>query len=237
MSEIEIVIVTCATAIVVLIAILSHHIVSSWPSRPRSGEIRPIIRKPTAEFRKAMEALDASIARTKRGVPLMRNPPPPPIKGDRPTREPEQSSRVIRCRFHGPTTDDLGEPPAGDDPMVNMAEAFRAYNNRKRVYICGPITGQPDLNKPAFSDAYSYLHGLGYKPISPHSICADIRPEDHATPHEYWAACMRPDITEMLKCDLVAVLHDADKSRGATIEIELAINLGIPVMSINDIRA
>lgn len=37
----------------------------------------------------------------------------------------------------------------------------------KRVFVSGPITGPPDLNRPAFDRACALLHRKGYSPINP----------------------------------------------------------------------
>lgn len=42
--------------------------------------------------------------------------------------------------------------------------------------------------------------------------------------------CMRDAIRQMLSCDTVAFLPDWRQSRGANVEIELAIHLGMAVI-------
>ncbi|MFM7856596.1 MAG: DUF4406 domain-containing protein, partial [Flammeovirgaceae bacterium] len=44
-----------------------------------------------------------------------------------------------------------------------------------------------------------------------------------------WESYMKEDLTEMMKCDAVFSIDNAHDSRGAKIEIALAIELGIKI--------
>lgn len=92
----------------------------------------------------------------------------------------------------------------------------------KRIYISGPMTGYPDYNFPAFMEAEDKLRSLGYGVINPARI-------EHKN-KECWVTCMRQAITEMMQADAVATLPGWKRSRGAQIEVELAIRLTIPVI-------
>ncbi|MEM5817103.1 MAG: DUF4406 domain-containing protein [Desulfitobacterium hafniense] len=99
----------------------------------------------------------------------------------------------------------------------------------KKVYISGPMTGYPDYNFPAFMAAEAKLQELGYEVINP----ARIKHIDKKN----WSLCMRQAATEMLKADQVATLPGWHRSCGARIEVELAMNLGIPVREIQELIA
>jgi len=90
------------------------------------------------------------------------------------------------------------------------------------VYISGPMTGHPDYNFPAFMAAEDKLRDLGYDVINP----ARIEHKDK----EDWVSCMRQAITEMMRADAVTTLPGWMTSRGAKIEVDLAIKLSIPVV-------
>jgi hypothetical protein len=94
----------------------------------------------------------------------------------------------------------------------------------KRVYVAGPMTGLKDRNYPAFAAETARLRALGYEVISPAELNVGVE-------HEGWEACMRRDIAAMLTCDIVQLLPGWLKSRGATVEVNLARELGIVIAS------
>lgn len=95
-----------------------------------------------------------------------------------------------------------------------------------KVYISGPMTGLPDFNFPAFDDAACRLRHLGIEVVSPAELCVDTT--------KPWQECMREDIKALVDCDAVLVLPGWDKSRGASLEVFIATQLGLRV--INDPR-
>jgi hypothetical protein len=97
----------------------------------------------------------------------------------------------------------------------------------KTAYICGPITGLPNNNKRAFEIAEQKWEKLGFEVINPHDLCASIVIEHQGTAAELWQKCMKRDISIMVRCDVVVLLDGWSNSRGATIERNLAQQLGI----------
>lgn len=98
----------------------------------------------------------------------------------------------------------------------------------KRVaYISGPMTGLPDNNYPAFDRVAAYLRARGYQVESP----AEATPPTCGT----WLGWMRGAICKMMKCDIVVMLPEWGASRGATIERQLAIDLGIEVVTLAEL--
>jgi hypothetical protein len=85
-----------------------------------------------------------------------------------------------------------------------------------KLYLSGKITGCRGYKK-LFADAKKRLSGKGYTVISP----ADLK-FSKDTP---WAVAMKAAVTEMLKCDGVALLENWENSPGAVIEQELAEKL------------
>lgn len=93
---------------------------------------------------------------------------------------------------------------------------------KKRLYLCGPITGIRDYNKTAFNDAASALRSAGFDVFNP---------LENGLPHDApWEQHMRADIAQLMTCDGVAVLHGAHYSKGARIEMDLAAQLNIQPM-------
>lgn len=102
------------------------------------------------------------------------------------------------------------------------------------IYISGPMSGYPDLNFPAFAEAASRLRDAGYTVISPHEVTlpqypAGYKPQSEDERRAMWSAFMREDIKQLMGATAVATLPDWHLSLGATIECELARDLGMHV--------
>ena len=94
-----------------------------------------------------------------------------------------------------------------------------------KTYIAGPMAGLPDLNYPAFHDAANELRKLGFLVENP---AENSYPEG-----TNWETYMKSAITRMLTCDAVVMLPDWNKSRGATLEHDIAQQLKIPMFNLN----
>lgn len=89
------------------------------------------------------------------------------------------------------------------------------------LYIAGPMTGLPELNFPAFHAAAAELRAKGIEAINP----AEINPDKHMT----WQACMRTDIAALVFCDGIYLLPGWRNSKGATLEHDIALRLGLGI--------
>ena len=87
-----------------------------------------------------------------------------------------------------------------------------------RFYIAGRIANENGY-RAKFAQACTEVTLLGHEPVSPCDIHADC----HHTKWEQWMVC---DIHAMLDCDGVYALRDWRGSKGATVEIQLAMRLG-----------
>lgn len=87
-----------------------------------------------------------------------------------------------------------------------------------RLYICGPMTGLPEFNFPAFNVAALRLNHAGYETTNPADNGA-------AEPGLTWGDYMRRDIPQMLACDGIALLPSWENSRGALLETHIAAAL------------
>lgn len=96
-----------------------------------------------------------------------------------------------------------------------------------RIYLAGPMSGLPDFNYPAFDAEAARLRGLGLMVENP----AQNPKQDT------WQDYMRVAIRQMMKCTHVALLPGWEGSKGATIEHNLAIDLGITVKPISEYQA
>lgn len=98
-----------------------------------------------------------------------------------------------------------------------------------RVYLSGPMTGLPEFNYPAFAAATEALRAAGYTVFSPH----EFLPNTNTVPSQ---ADLRRAFAAYCKficeeADAVVVLAGWTKSKGATCEVALARNCGLPVLS------
>lgn len=94
------------------------------------------------------------------------------------------------------------------------------------LYLCGPMTGLPEFNHPAFHEAARQLRAAGFKVVNPAETTIP-----RTAP---WISHMRKDIADMVNtCDAVATLPGCEASRGAWAEITLAKNLGWQVHKVS----
>ncbi len=93
-----------------------------------------------------------------------------------------------------------------------------------KVYISGPMTGLPAHNFPAFHAAATKLRAAGFEVVNP----ADINPDGAKT----WEECMRADIKALCDCTAIATLPGWRESRGASLEVDIGIRLGMKVRTV-----
>ena len=90
-----------------------------------------------------------------------------------------------------------------------------------RLYVSGPITHMPELNKPVFTAVSASLRGAGHQVVNPHEIGA---PSEQMLP---WESYLRAALVAMLLgADAIALLSGWERSRGATLEHHVATVLG-----------
>lgn len=100
---------------------------------------------------------------------------------------------------------------------------------KPRIYIAGKMTGEPDFNYPAFNAAASRLRALGFDVENPAECELPI-----GSP---WQEFMRSGITQLMRCDQIVLLPGWEKSRGATLEYMLAMQLGMTCTSLGEVLA
>jgi hypothetical protein len=92
-----------------------------------------------------------------------------------------------------------------------------------KLYLSGPMTGRPGFNYPAFHDAAARLRGAGHEVFNP----AESFGGDTSLPRDVY---MRHDLEQLLQVEAVAVLPGWEASHGATLEVRVAHELGLPVV-------
>lgn len=103
------------------------------------------------------------------------------------------------------------------EPSVLLAKDRQA-----RVYIAGPMTGLDDFNFPAFNAKEAELRAIGFEVENPtaHGLV------EGAT----WADYMAYDLGRLALCNTIFLLPGWSKSKGASIERNLAEALGMTIL-------
>jgi hypothetical protein len=93
---------------------------------------------------------------------------------------------------------------------------------RRTAYVAGKISGLPRTDvKEKFNMIEHQLAGLGYQVVKPMAVNDDSKT---------WEDAVRTDIKKMLECDEVHLLSDWQDSRGAQLERDIALRLGMQVV-------
>jgi len=88
------------------------------------------------------------------------------------------------------------------------------------------MSGYPEKNYPAFHAEAKRLRALGYEVSSPAEV---------AEVSMGWLDAMRLDIVALVGCDAIATLPGWQDSKGASIEVNLFLGLGLPVLVSSEI--
>ena len=92
----------------------------------------------------------------------------------------------------------------------------------RTAYIAGKITGLPKRHvNDKFNMMAKQLTGMGYQVVKPEAVTDDTKT---------WDDAVRSDIKKMLECDEVHLLPDWQDSRGAQLERDIALRLGMQVV-------
>lgn len=99
-----------------------------------------------------------------------------------------------------------------------------------KVYISGPISAAlPSVvarNLQAFHAAEDALRALGFEPVNP--------AKNGLPPGASWEEHMRADLRMLIDCDAVALLPGYGGSRGASLEMNVAQQLGLQVRRLHE---
>ncbi len=105
-----------------------------------------------------------------------------------------------------------------------------------RIYLCGPMSGLPDNNLPAFEEATAALRLRGLAVASPVEMDAadGLDPAEQVTPGgAVWAGFLARDLRVVTdpEVDAVVVLPGWRESKGARLEVHVASELGKPILT------
>ena len=97
-----------------------------------------------------------------------------------------------------------------------------------KTYISGPMTGYPDHNFPAFFVAADKLNKMGKTVVNPAEL--DL---DEQGPIRPWSYYLRRDLKILLDCHEVVALKGWEESKGASLEVHVAKELGMAIFIFN----
>ena len=91
-----------------------------------------------------------------------------------------------------------------------------------RIYIAGPITGY-DLGERLvfFREKRAELDRRGHEGVNP------LECHELGIP---WEAALKADLQELCRCDAILLTPGWEKSRGARLELHVALELGLKVI-------
>lgn len=116
---------------------------------------------------------------------------------------------------------------AVNDELQTRGYTTREFSLTPVVYIAGPVTGVADDNRPAFERAREQL--LTIDSLEVVTIPHDFVPSSYD--HEN---AMRVCLDYLMhEADIVVLLPGWENSRGASLERDVAEQLGIPTMTID----
>ena len=92
----------------------------------------------------------------------------------------------------------------------------------RRLYLAGPMSRYAEFNYPLFNRVARLLRDQGYEVFNP----GETKDGDTRRPRSFY---MRIDIPALLQSDGVALLLGWEQSRGANLEVWIAIDTDLPV--------
>lgn len=109
----------------------------------------------------------------------------------------------------------------------------------KKIYIAGPMRGHENWNFLAFDTAEKHWSAEGWHVFNPAAMCRALGyahfEDGRAIPssvegRRHVEHVIRGDIDCIMMSDALAVLPGWESSRGATVEVAVALFLGMPIL-------
>ena len=91
------------------------------------------------------------------------------------------------------------------------------------IYISGKITGIEEEALINFNKAEYELTSLGYNVVNPMKL-----PHNH---DKEWSSYMRECLVHLMDCDYIFILDGYEQSKGARLELYIAQELGLKILT------
>lgn len=96
---------------------------------------------------------------------------------------------------------------------------------RRRWYLSGSVTNDPDF-RDKFAYAEYQLKNRGYKVLNP---------VKHEKDGKEWSYYLRKDLRKLTRCQGIILIDDWGNSKGARLELKVALELGLEAMEFDSI--
>ena len=94
---------------------------------------------------------------------------------------------------------------------------------KKKIYLSGPITSLPlEDARRIFESAEEFVTKLGHTAFNPM--------KSGLSPESTWEEHMKKDLAMLLECDTICMLPNFRESKGAMLELDVAMTLGMGVL-------
>lgn len=94
---------------------------------------------------------------------------------------------------------------------------------KNKVYLSGPITSLPlEDARRIFESAEEFIFKLGYIAVNPM--------KNGLSPESTWEEHIKKDLAMLLECDTICMLPNFRESKGAMLELDVAIALGMSAL-------
>lgn len=134
-------------------------------------------------------------------------------------KPPPTSATAKKCWCGGAVQDD-----ACQDSEFHDWRDSKPTGPVRRLYLSGPMSGYPECNYPAFMRHAAELEEVGYQVENPAAAAVGSS----------YREILKEDIRQLMTCDGVAVMEGWWLSKGATIEVQIAGVLQMPVRPVSE---
>lgn len=147
-----------------------------------------------------------------------------PTSAEYDLRKEDVPERLALCRM----TDLIAK-----DPKMNREDELLPVQlppaRTRRIYIAGPMSGIEDHNFPAFNAQADILRKEGWTVLNP---------ADHGVVEgAEWGDYLRHDLAGLVTCEAIYLLPGWESSKGARLEVTVAEQLGLKVLSAEPFEA
>lgn len=114
-------------------------------------------------------------------------------------------------------------------PLAVYRDGEVARSKAMKIYLSGPMSGLKNFNYPEFHRCSESLRKKGYEVVSPAEIVPTMFDGK-------WDKCMRICITAVFDADAVVVMEGWENSRGARLEVLVALAAEIPILKFDKLE-
>jgi hypothetical protein len=100
----------------------------------------------------------------------------------------------------------------------------------KKIYVSGAMSDLPDLNWPKFDYVSEELRQQGYDVVNPADIARGLSIPDSIQGEKRYIIYIKADLKALIDCDCIYMLSGWEGSRGANMEYDLAVTLGLEII-------